>query len=98
MIMMNHKCCWMMDTPLTHYNEYNPIIVYCTLSSLCNSALELLLQSMSVTLFTAALLLDWMTKVDLKDAYFMIPIREEDREVLRFYALVMIIHLWTCNE
>ena len=25
-----------------------------------------------------------MTKVDLKDAYFMIPIREEDRKLLRF--------------
>lgn len=27
---------------------------------------------------------DWMTKVDLKDAYFMIPIREEDRAFLKF--------------
>ena len=27
---------------------------------------------------------DWMTKVDLKDAYFMIPIQEVDREMLRF--------------
>ena len=27
---------------------------------------------------------DWMTKVDLKDAYFMIPIWEEDRKLLRF--------------
>ena len=27
---------------------------------------------------------DWMTKVDLKDAYFMIPIEEVDREMLRF--------------
>ena len=27
---------------------------------------------------------DWMTKVDLKDAYFMIPIQEEDRKLLRF--------------
>ena len=29
---------------------------------------------------------DWMTKVDLKDAYFMISIHEEDRKVLRFSA------------
>ena len=27
---------------------------------------------------------DWMAKVDLKDAYFMLPIREEDRAFLRF--------------
>ena len=29
---------------------------------------------------------DWMTKVDLKDAYFMIPIQASDRPVLRFSA------------
>jgi hypothetical protein len=27
---------------------------------------------------------DWMAKVDLKDAYFMLPIREEDRAFLKF--------------
>ena len=27
---------------------------------------------------------DWMVKVDLKDAYFMLPIREEDRAFLKF--------------
>ena len=27
---------------------------------------------------------NWMTKVDLKDAYFMISIRETDRELLHF--------------
>ena len=27
---------------------------------------------------------DWMAKVDLKDAYFMLPIREEDRAFLIF--------------
>ena len=27
---------------------------------------------------------DWMTKVDLKDAYFMVPIRAEDRDFLKF--------------
>uniref|UniRef100_A0A1X7SH48 Reverse transcriptase domain-containing protein n=1 Tax=Amphimedon queenslandica TaxID=400682 RepID=A0A1X7SH48_AMPQE len=27
---------------------------------------------------------DWMTKVDLKDAYFMIPIQQQDRPFLRF--------------
>ena len=29
---------------------------------------------------------DWMTKVDLKDAYFMIQIQATDRPVLRFFA------------
>ncbi len=27
---------------------------------------------------------DWMTKVNFKDAYFMIPIAQEDREFLHF--------------
>ena len=27
---------------------------------------------------------DWMTKVDLKDAYFMVPIQEEDRAFFKF--------------
>ena len=27
---------------------------------------------------------DWMAKIDLKDAYFMIPMAQEDREFLRF--------------
>ena len=27
---------------------------------------------------------DWMAKIDLKDAYFMIPIAQEDRDFLRF--------------
>ena len=27
---------------------------------------------------------DWMTKVDLKDAYFMVPIYEDDRAFLKF--------------
>ena len=27
---------------------------------------------------------DWMAKVDLKDAYFMIPIQEQDRDFLKF--------------
>ena len=27
---------------------------------------------------------DWMAKIDLKDAYFMIPIAQEDREFLKF--------------
>ena len=27
---------------------------------------------------------DWMTQVDLKDAYFMVPIHEEDRAFLKF--------------
>ena len=27
---------------------------------------------------------DWMAKIDLKDAYFMIPIGQEDRELLKF--------------
>jgi hypothetical protein len=27
---------------------------------------------------------DWMTKVDLKDAYFMVPIRAQDRAFLTF--------------
>ena len=29
---------------------------------------------------------DWMTKVDLKDAYFMIPIQSENRSALQFFA------------
>ena len=27
---------------------------------------------------------DWMAKIDLKDAYFMIPIAQEDRDFLKF--------------
>ena len=27
---------------------------------------------------------DWMAKIDLKDAYFMIPMAQGDREFLRF--------------
>lgn len=27
---------------------------------------------------------DWVAKIDLKDAYFMVPMAEEDREYLRF--------------
>ncbi|KAL7286873.1 hypothetical protein TKK_0019006 [Trichogramma kaykai] len=36
---------------------------------------------------TAILLLernDWMTKIDLQDAYYAVPIRREDRKYLRF--------------